>query len=136
MARHSDSGRKISLHNLPSTVTTTNGHQCCVDKCKMPEFWKPNTSEKGLLVQRCDLQDMWKTRTLGKGMSTWKRTNTETNKAPRALAKVEGKVQAKAKARQRIEHLKHACVVEGQGTRNQTANSRLLHVQIAERLVI
>ena len=58
------------LHNLPSTVTTTNGHLCCVDRCKMPELWKPNTSEKekGLLVQRCDLQDLGQTRTHGKGL--------------------------------------------------------------------
>ena len=71
---------------------------------------------------------------------TWQRSvEVETHKhrdkeAPRALKKLR-KVQAEAKARQRIEHLKHACVVERKGTRNQVANSRLLHVQTAERLV-
>ena len=72
---------------------------------------------------------------------TWQRSvEVETHKhrdngAPRALAKVQGKVQAKAKAKQRIEHLKHAFVVERKGTRNQIASSRLLHVQTAEKLV-
>ena len=34
MARQSDSGRKITLHNLPSTVTTASGHHCFVDRCR------------------------------------------------------------------------------------------------------
>ena len=42
-----------------------NAHQCCVDRCKMQELWKPNTSETGLLVQGCDMQDLWQTITLG-----------------------------------------------------------------------
>ena len=32
-----------SLHNLSSTVTTTIGHQRCVDWCKVPELSKPDT---------------------------------------------------------------------------------------------
>ena len=51
--------------------------------------------------------------------------------APRALAKVQEEVQAKA----RNEHLKHVCVVARRDTRKQTANSRLRHVETAERLV-
>ena len=39
-------GRKISLHNRSSTVTTAKGHRRCVDRCKVPELWKP------VLVQR------------------------------------------------------------------------------------
>ena len=31
-----------SLHNLSPSVTTTNGHQCCVDRFKMPELRKPD----------------------------------------------------------------------------------------------
>ena len=44
--------KKKNLHNLSSTVTTTNGHQRCIDKCKVPELWKPDTSKKRLLVSR------------------------------------------------------------------------------------
>ena len=42
---------------------------------------------------------------------------------------LQGKVQAKAKAKARNEHLKHVCVVARKDTRKQTANSRLRHVQ-------
>ena len=44
-------GEKISLHNLSSTVTTTNGHQRSVDRCKVPKLWKPDTSKERVLVQ-------------------------------------------------------------------------------------
>ena len=72
---------------------------------------------------------------------TWQRfVEVETHRhrdkgSPKGLAKIQGKIRAKAKARQRIEHLKHACVVDRKDTRNQVANSRLLHVQTAGRLV-
>ena len=72
---------------------------------------------------------------------TWQRyVQVETHRhqdtgAPRALAKVQGKVQAKAKGKARNEHLKHVCVVARKDTRKQTANSRLRHVQPADRLV-
>ena len=81
----------------------------------MSELRKPDTSKERLLVQ-C-LQDMWETVTLGKGMPKWKRTDTKTSGAPRALAKVQVKVQAKAEAKARNEHLKHACAVEKKDTR-------------------
>ena len=42
---------------------------------------------------------MWKTRALGKGMSKWKTHRHQDTGAPRAVAKVQVKVQAKAKAR-------------------------------------
>ena len=50
MARRSVSGRNISPQ--PSTVTTTSRRQRCVDRCKVPELWKPDTSKKRLLVSR------------------------------------------------------------------------------------
>ena len=52
MVRHSDTGRKISIHNQSPTVTTTNGHQRCVDRRKVPELWTPDTSKERLLVQK------------------------------------------------------------------------------------
>ena len=78
LARRSDSGRKVSLHNLPLTVTTNSGHQRCDDGCKMPELRKPDTSERGLLVQGWDVLKVWKTRSLGKRMSKWKCTPVTT----------------------------------------------------------
>ena len=69
--------------------------------------------------------------TLGKGMSKWKRTDTKTREPHVHWRKVQGKAKAKA----RNEHLKHVCVVARKDTRKQTANSRLRHVQTAERLV-
>ena len=48
--------------------------------------------------------------------------------APRAPAKVQVKAMAKA----RNEHLKHECAVERKETRKQIANSRMQHVQTAE----
>ena len=58
-------------------------------------------------------------------------------RVPRALAKVRVQVQAKTKAKAiaRNEHLKHVCVVARKDTGQLTANSRLRHVQTAERLV-
>ena len=33
-------------------LTTTNGHQRCVDRREVPELWKPDTAKKRLPVQR------------------------------------------------------------------------------------
>ena len=67
---------------------------------------------------------------------TWPRlhTNTETREH-QGNDKGWVKVQAEAKARQRIEHQQHACVVERMGSRNQIVESRLPHDQTAEKLV-
>ena len=59
---------------------------------------------------------------------TWQRyVEVETHRhqdtgAPRTMAKVQVKVQAKGKARN--EHLQHVCAVERMDTRKQVANSR------------
>ena len=71
MARHSDSGRKTSLHNLSSTVTTTNGNQRYVDRCKVPELRKPDTSEGAIAGAKMTCKTCARTRTLGKGVSKW-----------------------------------------------------------------
>ena len=128
MGRHSDSGRKISLHNLSSTATTTNGQQCCVDRCKMPELWKPNTSKKGTKMRLARLvanKDTWQVCRSGN-------TQTPRQGSPKGTGKGSGK---EAKAKERIEHLKHVYAVERQDTQKQIANSRLQHVQTAEKLV-
>ena len=122
MARHPDSGRKISFHITSSTVTTTNGHQRCVDRSKVPELWKP-----GHLKGKTAGTKMRLARHV-KNEDTWQRyVEVETHRhqdtgAPRAMAKVQVKVQAKAKARN--EHLQHVCAVERKDTRKQVANSR------------
>ena len=113
MARHSDSGRKISLHNLSSTVTTTNGHQRCVDRRKVPELWKPGhlkgktAGSKMRLARHVESEDTWQRYV---EVETYRHQDTE---APRALAKV----KAEAKAKTRNEHLKHACVLARKDTR-------------------
>ena len=106
MARHSNSGRKMSLHKLSPTVTTTKGQTVAGNKMKLAtHFENEETWQRYVEVET--------------------RGRRETG-VQRALAKVQVKIQAKAKARH--EHLKHECVVE----RNE--ESRLEHVQTAERL--
>ena len=57
--------------------------------------------------------------------------------APRTLAKVLVKVQAKAKPKAKAgnEHLKHVCALERKDTRKEIVNSRVQRVQTAEMLL-
>ena len=80
----------ISSDNLSSTVNTTNRHQCCVDKLYKPKHIKEKTVGTKMRLAR-----------LVANKDTWQRSvEAETHRhrdkgAPRALAKVQGKFQAK-----------------------------------------
>ena len=81
---------KISLHNLSSTVTTTNGHRRCIDRCKVPELWNPDTCKKRLLIKmrfakHVENEDTWQ-------MSKWTRTDTKTREP--GTGKGSGKLRA------------------------------------------
>ena len=99
----------------------------------MPEWWKPDIRER-------TVDTKMRLARLVANKDTWQRSvEVETHKhrdkeAPRALKKLRGKVQAEAKARQRIEHLKHACVVERKGTRNQIAKKKMMMNKVQRSL--
>ena len=99
MTRRPDTGRKMSVHHLPSTVTTTNGHQLCDDGFEMPEHRKPDTLEKGLLVQKTkparttENKDTWQLR-----VEVAMRSRNEAV-ARRARAKAHQKSSRKGKAK-------------------------------------
>ena len=125
MARHSVSGRKISLHNLSSTVTTTSGHEQCQSCGSQTHQRNDIAGTRVKLARQVENEDTWQRSV---DVETHRHQDTV---APRALPKV----QEKAKAKARNEHLKPVCVVATKDTRRQTANSRLRHGQTAERLV-
>ena len=117
MARHSNSGRKMSLHKLSPTVTTTKGHQRCVDRFKIARAAEARhikgtvAGNKMKLATHFENEETWQ-----RYVEVGTRGRRETG-VQRALAKVQVKIQAKAKARH--EHLKHECVVERNDARKQ-----------------
>ena len=103
---------KISLHNLSSTLTTTNGHQCCVDRCKMPELWNPDASETDCWYKDATCKTCGKQGHLAK---VCRSGNTQTSRqgAPRAKGSGKGSGKGKGRAKNRTPETCLCCGMKG-----------------------
>ena len=102
----------------------SNGHQCCVDGSGSQTYQRKDCWCKDATCKTCGKQRHL-ANVCRSGNTQTPRQGSPKTRAPKALAKVQGKVEAREKAKERIEHLKHVHAVE-KDTRSH-CRSRLVH---------